>query len=314
MESVIKALKKLNNAAIFTHVMPDGDAFGSALSLREVLKDMGKDADVYISDNVPKRLLFMSEDYLTSFTDKGYDTLISLDAGDLKRLSEYGEIFKNHQNTISIDHHKTNSLFAKINYVVPEASSTGEVLYDIFKKMGAKISKKTAEHLYCAIASDTGCFKFSSTGEKGHLIAADLIKKGIDFAELNRLLFDTEEVVSYKLKGYAMNKAELHLGGKVSTVSITKEDLKMLGADFEHTEGLSDVTRVIEGVEVGIVLKEKDDLVKVSIRTNRYVDATVLASTFGGGGHIRASGCVSDLSIEETKQKLIKKAQELIKE
>ena len=84
MESVIKALKKLNNAAIFTHVMPDGDAFGSALSLREVLKDMGKDADVYISDNVPKRLLFMSEDYLTSFTDKGYDTLISLDAGDLK--------------------------------------------------------------------------------------------------------------------------------------------------------------------------------------------------------------------------------------
>ena len=314
MESVIKALKKLNNAAIFTHIMPDGDAFGSALSLKEVLVNMGKKADIYISDNVPKRLLFMSEDYLTSFVDKGYDTLISLDAGDLKRLSEYGEIFKNHQNTISIDHHKTNSLFAKINYVLPEASSTGEVLYDIFKKMGAEISKKTAEYLYCAIASDTGCFKFSSTGEKGHLIAADLIKKGIDFAELNRLLFDTEEVVSYKLKGYAMNKAELHLGGKVSTVSITKEDLKKLGADFEHTEGLSDVARIIEGVEVGIVLKEKDDLVKVSIRTNRYVDATVLASIFGGGGHIRASGCVSNLSIEETKQKLVKKAQELIKD
>ncbi len=312
INNVIKALENVKSAAVFTHIMPDGDALGSSFSLKNFLEEQGKKCDVYIADSVPERLKFLCGEYFTEFSDKNYDTFIALDAGDLKRLDYYGEVFSEQKNTLLIDHHATNTKFASINYVLPDASSTGEVLFEIFKKAGYRFSKETAKCLYAAIASDTGCFKFESTGVKGHIYAAELIETGINFAKINRLLFDTEEKNAYKLKGYAMSVIKYFAEGKIASVTVTNDDLLNLGCKYEDTEGLSDVPRVVKGVEVGLILKEFGDKIKVSIRTNEYADATKIASVYGGGGHIRASGCVSTDSASVTLEKLVKKAEELL--
>ena len=305
INKVFSILEKSKNVAIFTHMMPDGDALGSSFSLKKVLEKMGKKADLYIVDAVPQRLKFLGSDYKTEYKEEGYDLMVALDCGDLRRIHNYADVFDKHENTLSIDHHASNGNYAKENYVVPDASSTGEVLYEIFKENNVEIDEEISALLYASIASDTGCFKFSNTKAKVHKYASELIEKGIDYAEINRLLFDTEEIVSYKLKGYAMSKVKLYENGKIGMVTITKEELDSLGASYEHTEGLSDVARVIEGVEVGVVIKENNDKFKISIRTNRYVDATKIAEKFDGGGHIRAAGCVSYKNIEETEKELI---------
>lgn len=304
-KKIFSILEKAEKVAVFTHMVPDGDALGSSFAVKKALIDMGKIADLYIVDSVPKRLLFLGEDYLTEFCDKGYDLMLALDCGDIRRILYYEEVFKNHENTLSIDHHASNDKFAKENFVVPDASSTGEIIYELFEENGVNITKDIAVSLYAAIASDTGCFKFSNTREKGHIYAAKLIEKGIDYAEINRLLFDNEEIVAYKLKGYAMSKIRLFADGKIGMVTITKDELDSLGAEYEHTEGLADVARVIEGVEVGVIIKENNGKLKISLRTNKYVDATKIAEQFDGGGHVRASGCVSYESVEKTEEKLL---------
>ena len=158
MKTIIKQLKKNNNVAVFTHVSPDGDALGSLFSLAYVLKKMGKNVDVYVSGKIPDRLLFLASDfggdYYTELTDKKYDCCIALDCGDELRLGIYKDMFFAAETTINIDHHLTNNMFAKYNLVKENASSTGEILYCIFKKMKA-FDKLAASLVYASIASDT---------------------------------------------------------------------------------------------------------------------------------------------------------------
>lgn len=317
MKKVIDLIKSAENIALFCHVNCDGDAVGSVFALKRILEEFGKTVTVFIDTKIPERLKFMPKiydaEYLTVYEERGFDLFIALDCGDLQRLGEFAEVFENAENTVSIDHHASNSRFAKENIVVPDASATGEVIYDLTQMGNFLISKETATLLYGAIASDTGSFQYQNTSSKTHMIASRLIELGADSVLVNKKLFDTLMVNEIKIKGYAMNSFELFEEGKICVVGITKEVMDKIGCLYEDVEGIAGFPRSVEGVEIGLLIKEwKDNLFKISIRTNNYVDATALAGKFGGGGHIRASGCTIEGSISEVKEKIVKAAKELI--
>lgn len=318
MRKIADELKKASNAAIFCHINCDGDAVGSSFALKQVLNNMGKRAEVFIDGFISDRLLFIPKtanmNYHTKFEDTGFDLFVCLDCGDIFRLGIYGEVFENAGRKICIDHHISNTGFADVNYIVPEASSTGEILFRLFEYMGAKITKETATMLYASISSDTGCFKYTNTSAETLRISASLIDSGADTATVNKRLFDTVTEKELKLQGYAINNLKFAFEKKVAYTGISLEALKKFGCVYEDAEGLSGLPRSVEGVEIGFVIKQKEDkLYKVSIRTNNYVDATQIACAFGGGGHKRAAGCSVEGSEEEAVEKILNVTQNILR-
>lgn len=317
MKKIIDLIKAAENTALFCHINCDGDAVGSVFALKKVLEEFGKKATVFIDTKIPERLKFMPKlynaEYLTEFEDRNFDLFVSLDCGDLARLGVFADIFEKAENTVSIDHHASNTRFAKENLVVSDASATGEIVFDLISAGNLLISKETATLIYGAIASDTGSFQYSNTSSKTHRIVSQLIDLGADHVLVNKKLFDTLQVNEIKIQGYAMNSFELFEDGKICFVGITKEKMNELGCLYEDVEGIAGFPRSITGVEIGLLAKEwKDNLFKISIRTNEYADATCLAGKFGGGGHIRASGCTIEGRLDEVKEKIVNAAKELI--
>ncbi len=316
MNKVFEKILNGENIAIFTHIVPDGDALGSTFAMCRILEKLGKKASVFINEKLPKKLEFLNtyfkEEYFTEFKDLSCDTYLALDCGDEKRLGIYKEAFMKAENRVCIDHHATNTMYGKENFVVGDASSTGELIFEFAKESGVLLDGDISSLIYTAIAADTGCFKYESTKQKAHIYAAELIGMGAEFAKINKLLFDTEFKEELKLKGYGMNNIEYYHSGKVAVIVVTNEILESLGAAYEDAEVLSVIPRSVYGVEIGIVIKEWQGKTKVSIRTNSYADATALAGAFGGGGHIRASGVVMDCGVFEARDRLIEEAGKLV--
>lgn len=317
MKKIIDLIKSAENIALFCHVNCDGDAVGSLFALKKVLEEFGKKVTAFIDTKIPERLKFMPEiyqaEYLTEFENRNFDLYVSLDCGDLARLGVFAEIFEKAENTISIDHHTSNTRFAKENLVVPDASATGEIIFELVSAGNLLISKETATLIYGAIASDTGSFQYSNTSSKTHKIASQLIELGADSVMVNKKLFDTLQVNEIKIQGYAMNSFELYEDGKICFVGITKEKMDEIGCLYEDVEGIAGFPRSVAGVEIGLLAKEwKKNLFKISIRCNEYADATSIAGKFGGGGHIRAAGCTIEGRLDEVKEKIVNTAKELI--
>ena len=316
MNKVFEKILSGKKIALFTHVVPDGDALGSTFAMSLALEKLGKETTVFVNEKLPKKLEFLNnyykKNYFTEFKDEGFDLYLALDCGDEKRLGIYCEPFMKSENNVSVDHHATNSKFAKENYVVGDASSTGELVFEFVKEAQVAFDENIASLIYTAVASDTGCFKYESTKQKAHIYAAELIGEGAEFAQINKLLFDTEFREELKLKGYAMNNMEYYHDGKLAVIVITNEILESMGATYEDAEVLSIIPRSVYGVEMGLVVKEWQGKTKVSIRTNSYADATALAGKFGGGGHIRASGAVLECDVFAARDKLVEAAEELL--
>jgi len=309
MIKIVNALKEAKKVAIFVHVSADGDALGSAFALKYNLERMNKTAHIYLNEQVSERLEFMlkfaNSDYKTGDICDEYDCLIALDCGDLKRLGNYSDFYASHNNTLNVDHHFTNDKFGKLNYVDGSIAATGELVFDILELAEFAVDKVTASLLYTAISSDTGCFAYSNATPKTYQIGAELIGHGIDSAEINRLLFATNTEVELKLQAYVINNMKIYHHGKLAVAIVDEKALNEIGASYEHTEGLVDILRSVKGVEIGCLIKQKDGKTKGSIRTNSYADATQIASVFGGGGHVRAAGFSTDLTLQEVEKKLI---------
>ena len=319
MNKIIETIKKYDEFALFTHVSPDGDALGSIFSLALVLNGMGKKADVYISGLVPKRLKFMADDAgIEYFSEplkikKEYSCCISVDAGDVARLGVYQDLFKDCKHTINIDHHISNIGYAENNLVRGLVSSTGEVLFDLYAEMKIEYTKEIASEVYGAISSDTGCFSYSNTSPETLCTAAKLIEYGADYVRYNKLLFNTNSLSSLKAQSYVIDNMEFYFDGKVAVAMVDDNALNEIGATKEDTEGLIDILKSVEGVEIGILLKQVDENTKVSTRTNSYIDAVELCSKFGGGGHTRAAGCtISNMSVSDAKCAILNALEEFI--
>ncbi len=306
-KNVIEKLNRAECVGIFTHTNPDGDALGSAYSLKNVLTDMDKRAEVYLCGGIENsvfELVLANENPEISVDE--CDMLIALDCADIERLADWKDVFASHENTAAIDHHITHKAFAK-ETVVADVSSTCEIMYTLYREMNAKISLEAATDLYIGIATDTGNFKYSSVTGDTHRVAAELIEMGVPFADISKKLFDTVSKEYLALFSRAASKIEFYFGGKVAILCLNDADFEECGIDEASASAIVTMPGNIKGAEVGVYVRQRGEQeYKVSLRSAKYVDVSKLAQGFGGGGHIRAAGySVKAESVDENIRELL---------
>lgn len=312
MNSIISKIKESNKIAISAHISPDGDAIGSTLALTLGLRDIGKDVYIVSKDKVPDNCSFLSNsneiDGETIEISKDTDCLIALDCADLKRISANIDLNNRDFILINIDHHISNELYGDLNLVDANAAAVGEIVYKILINMNIVITDKIAECLYASIVSDTGSFKYSSTTSKTHDIAGSLIKTGIDFNKIHRMLFENKSYSKIRLYAKVLDSLTLTHSNKICVMEITEKMLSELNiSDLEDTSDIISFGMQIKEVEVAVLLKEKkdEDIIKVSLRSKSKVDVCKIAKEFEGGGHPRAAGLTLNCNIDDAKEKLV---------
>ncbi len=292
-DKVFEAIHRSNKVAIFTHIRPDADALGSSCALKMYLEKMGKSADVYVdADDISLNYNFIKGvSKINSPMLREYDTAISVDCADVGRLGKYSQMYYSIPVQVCIDHHITNEGFGQINCIV-NSSSSGEIIYTIFKTLHVAPNKDIATALYAAIASDTGCFQHSNTNANTHKIAGQLFKYKIDINKANYFLFKRKSWGQIMLLQTALKNLKLYLDGKLAIMYLKSANFKECDVGNNESFGLVDYCVNIEKVEVGILISEiKPNLFAVSIRGKGKVDCSKLAMAFGGGGHPDAAGC-----------------------
>jgi len=312
---ILNLIESSSRILIITHVNPDGDTLGCASALKEFI---GEKSDILIqikdNFNFPNTYSFLphiNNSKNLSNLENDYDLVIALDVASIDRIIDNArKIFEKAQNTIVIDHHKTNSGFAKLNYIKGGISSTGEVLFDLFKKLNIEITPKIATGLYSAILTDTGCFKYESTTAHTFEIASKLSSL-INTSQIADLCYTNKAKNMILFQNYLVSNAIFCLNDKIAYTLITKEIMEKYSAKDEYTEGICETLRSISGVEIAFVLKEVQNGVKVSIRT-KEVDATKITEKFNGGGHKRAAGCTIKEKINTAADMLLKEAKALL--
>lgn len=303
-----KLLKGAATVAIGGHIRPDGDCVGSCMGLYQYIRDNFKcDADVYLEE-VPEvfRFIRATDDIRHEIAgDKKYDLFICLDCGDAMRLGFSAPLFENAATTLCIDHHISNKAFAEHNYIVPDASSTSELVYNLLDE--SKISLEIAEALYMGIAHDTGVFQYSCAKPDTFRTAAKLLEKGIDAPTIIDTTYYEKTYAQNKVIAHAVAKSQLFLGGACISSFVTQKEMDEFDVKPKDLEGIVSQLRITKGVEVAVFMYELGEgTFKVSLRSKRYANVSAVAQTFGGGGHIRAAGC----SLTGTPEEILGKISE----
>lgn len=297
MEKINSLITGAKKVVIAGHVRPDGDCIGSCTALLMYLRQnqeiLGlEQVDAYLEEfGTDFDILSLTNEIRHTYeTEESYDIFISLDCGGLDRLGNAGKFFSTARKTICIDHHISNMNFADINIVLPDASSTCEVLFSLMEE--ELITKEIAEALYVGIIHDTGVFKHSNTSEYTMQVAGRLISKGINFSLLIDESFYAKSYMQNQVLGRCLMESILVLDGKVVVSSLNRKMLDFYGASHTDLDGIIDQLRVTKGTEVAIFIYEtKNHEFKVSLRSNGEVNVSKIAVFFGGGGHIKAAGC-----------------------
>lgn len=302
-------LREHNNYEILTHNYPDGDTLGSGYALCIALQQLGKNARV-ITAKLPPKFEYLTEgveeqdftaDYIIS-TDVAADSLLA------PNMEKYlGKI------DICIDHHGSNSVTAKEKFVDKYAAANCEIIYKLLMRMGVNFTKQIVDCLYTGISTDTGCFRYTNTTADTFRIAASLVELGCNSAYINKVMFETKSKEKIMLEREVYDTITYCADGKCAIVWVTLDMLKSLNIGEDEIEGLASIPRQIEGVLIGITMKEKEGgFFKISVRTNDDIDAAKFCSKFGGGGHKAAAGCSINGSLEDVRSQLIKAAEETL--
>lgn len=300
LKQCARYLKKRDNFIILTHASPDGDTLGSAYALYYGLNEIGKRACVICPDIIPQKY-----DYFARSTDhvsRENATVIAVDVADKRLLGSLNEEFGDIVD-LNIDHHVSNTKFAQNLYLDADASATAEIIFELLTLMRVNINDTTAKALYTGIATDTGSFKYATVTAKTHIIAAMLYEYNINASEINRLMFDTKSKKLLELERQVLKTAEFHFNDKCMLLSVTAEMQEKTGCSGTELEGIAVISRSVEGVKVGLTLKQTgDDEFKVSVRTYKPVDASEICKKLGGGGHKGAAGATVNGTLEEVKK------------
>lgn len=303
-------INQYENIVLTAHVNPDGDSIGSTLALANFIKNnMKKNVNIVIEDNIPSNFKFLpGVDLITPKADNigKVDLLITLDCGSLDRLAIEKSIVENADYIINIDHHVTNTKFGDINFVDYDASSTGEVIYQLIKKMNYEISLEIATCIYVSISTDTGSFKYTNTTSKTHAIVSNLLKLGVDLETINIEIYQNRSLEKTKLLIAGMNNLTLLKNNTVGIVAVDSEILEACGAKTQDSEIIVDFIRNIDVVNLACVLRPIDEhSTKVSLRSKKDIDVSKIALVFGGGGHAKASGCTINSNVGKAKETII---------
>ena len=294
MLNLNKILEPAKTIAIGGHVRPDGDCVGSCMAMYQYIQNNypDKEVDVFLEEIPSTFYRIKGTDEILHEIDesKHYDLFIVLDCGDTGRLEFSVPLFVSAGHTLCIDHHVSNICFAQDNYVVPDASSTSELVYNLIDK--DKITKEIAEALYLGIVHDTGVFQYSSTSPETMRIAGELMKTGFNFSKIIDESFYQKTYVQNQVMGRVLAESIILLDGKCIIGYLKKKDMDFYGVEGKDLDGIVSQLRLTEGVEVAMFLYELEtQSFKVSLRSNGKVDVSKIAVYFGGGGHMRAAGC-----------------------
>ena len=322
-EELCERLCENKRTLIIYHVRPDADAIGSAFALRELLTMMGIQAICACADEVPTRLLFLSEDVqggvvLDDDFLLGHERVISVDSASPQQL---GPLFdKLHKDIdIMIDHHAEGKVYAD-NYIRSDASATAEIIFDIAKYLLENeripfVPQRVYTCIYTAISSDTGCFKYANVTPRTHIIASELVASGVDAADINHKLFDSKTLKQIKAEGEAARRLSVYEKGRVAAVTFPYSSKFSLGLEDENLETIIEIPRSLAGVEVAFAVRQPEDkdFFRVSMRSNGDFDVSKVCAVFSGGGHAKAAGCSLEArGIYEAEERILAEVQKLL--
>lgn len=308
--SLKKAAERLlenDNILILCHRYPDGDTIGSAFALCLALREAGKTANVMCGDIIPAKYSYIYEELTPQ--DMREKFIVAVDVASAAMLGllekDYGE-----KVDLCIDHHGSNTGYAKEYFVDSKAAAAGEIIFRLIPLLGVELNKTMATALYTAICTDTGCFRHSNVTPSTMRAAAKLMEMDIDAYDVNRRMFETKTRARLAMERSAIEAMTYRMGGRIAVMPVTAKMIEDAGISEGDMEGLSSMPRQVEGVRIGIMLREVKDGIKISVRSVPGIDASAMCARLGGGGHPAASGCfIKGASMEEAVDKIVEIAE-----
>jgi bifunctional oligoribonuclease and PAP phosphatase NrnA len=308
LTAVATALSEHDRFLLVTHENPDGDALGSLLGLKLGLDALGKSSIMYIGGDTdpPTEYAFLNLDGLLRKLpdDAATRVLVALDCANAERMGAAASLLERVPLSLDVDHHHDNTAFGKVNLVVADASSTGEIVRDILRELEVDLTPVIAEALYVALVTDTGRFQYANTTPKALRLAAELVEAGVDAHRVFQGIYESVEFAKLKLLARALERAEIYEGGRLVISHLVRSDFAELGVGEEYAEGIIDYLRAVDGADMAAVIREPpepaDAKRRISLRASSdELDVSAIARKQGGGGHRQAAGFSSAESVDE---------------
>ena len=309
LHEIAKIFGKANSALIFCHSRPDGDTLGCAMAIKLFMEKQGKTADIVCDSPIPQKFWFIEtakEIKTVERITSEYDVHLAVDCSTERMLGDNYGLFCRTDKTINIDHHISNTKYAEYNYV-QDRGACCEIVYELLKELNATFDKDVATSLMLGLSTDTGHFMHSNVSSDTLRIASELVASGADIHDIGYRMFKSQTKSRALLQAKIMSEMKFFSDDKIAMITVMQSDLEKFGATTDLTEGFIDYPLSISGVEVAVsVLESKENCFKISLRSKGKVNVNEIASAFGGGGHVLASGCMICGFYEDVKDKIIR--------
>jgi bifunctional oligoribonuclease and PAP phosphatase NrnA len=308
LEAVAAAIREHDRFLVTTHENPDGDALGSLLAATLALRQLGKNTVMFLGGPAPLpgeyRFMDLGDLRRDLPADASERVLLAVDCANESRLADGPGLIERAPLVVDVDHHHDNSRFGAVNLVVPDASSTAEVLRDVFRELDVRITPEIAEALYIALVTDTGRFQYANTTPKALRLAAELVEGGADVHKVFQGVYESVQFAKLKLLARALERAQVYDGGRIVVSYLLRDDFGEVGAEEPYSEGIIDFLRAVEGADMAVLIREPPrdagPARRVSLRSSLdELDVSAIARASGGGGHRQAAGFSSEASVEE---------------
>lgn len=313
LSQVIDLIEKNERFAITSHIRPDGDSLGSSLALCWILRSLKKDAEVIMCDHVPhaySKLPGADDVKVVPDAVRQYDAVFVIECSDVSRpgLPSLGEQF-----VVNIDHHSTTELFGDVNWIDSTAAAVGEMIYNLAKAIGARITPELASCVYAALLTDTGSFHFSNTTERTFKIASELVKHGAQPAKLSQAIFYSYPYAKVRLVGEVLSTLKRDESGRIAWIRMSKEAMEETGATEDDSDGIINYPLTVGEVEAVAFFRElSNSTFRISLRSKNRVNVARVAESFGGGGHCNAAGFTVSADFDELSKEVISRLKEAV--
>ncbi len=314
LKAVADALTEAQDIALLSHVHPDPDTIGSSFALKNALEKVGKRVTVYADAPYPENLSFLYDDYIVYSSPKAHELCMSVDCGDLTRIGERATLLELAKVSVNIDHHPTNTKFAKLNCVLPNAAATAQIVDLIRAQMGIEIDTIYATRLYGALVGDTGGFRYSNTTPETMRLGAKMLECGVDNWFVCKTIFEDMPLKTIQLRGVLAGQMRVLDDGKICAVVLTEKLCEQYGLNVDDVDEIVSIPRSVTGCEIAVSFKEMGEFVKISLRSSVSADVSKIALNFGGGGHKRAAGFVLKGKLDEVIERVLNEAHRTIEE
>jgi bifunctional oligoribonuclease and PAP phosphatase NrnA len=306
LSQVVELIESKRRFAITSHIRPDGDSLGSSLGLYWLLRALDKEVEVIMRDPVPlaySRLPGSERVRVTPAVDREYDAVFVIECSDVDRpgLADLEKQF-----VVNIDHHSTTALFGDINWIDSTASAVGEMVYNLCKAIGVRVTREIAECVYTALITDTGSFHYSNTSERTFKVASELVRAGVKPARVSQNVFANYPWSKIELMSAVLSTVRRDESGRVAWLAQTREMQERAGASDEDGDGFVNYPMSCGEVEACVFFKETaPGTFRVSLRSKCDVNVARIAEQFGGGGHRNAAGCTFRGTLEEAEREIV---------